>query len=161
MVPLAEQDRAVWDRGLIAEGHALVRRCLRIGRPGPYQLQAAINAVHADASTPDVTEWRQIIALYDQLLSIAPSSVVALNRAVALAEVEGAAAGLALVEELSLEPYHLWHAIRADLLARTGRTNESDAAYRAAIERTDNAAERRYLEHRRVTLRRGSAGSSR
>ena len=152
LVPLAEQDRAAWDGALIAEGHALVRRCLRIGRPGPYQLQAAMNAVHAEAPTPDATDWRQVVALYDQLLAIAPGPVVALHRAVAVAEVEGAAAGLALVEALPLEPYHLWHAVRADLLARTGRTDEADDAYRSAIERTENAAERRHLERRRASL---------
>jgi RNA polymerase sigma-70 factor (ECF subfamily) len=152
LVPLGEQDRAAWDRGLTAEGQAIVRRCLRLGRPGPYQIQAAINAVHADARVAEATDWRQIIALYDQLLTIAPSPVVALNRAVAVAEVEGAAAGLALVEGLSREPYYLWHAIRADLLTRTGLREEADAAYDAAIERTDNAAERRHLERKRAAL---------
>jgi RNA polymerase sigma-70 factor (ECF subfamily) len=163
MVPLAEQDRAAWDRALIAEGHAIVRRCLRIGRPGPYQLQAAINAVHAEARTPDATDWRQVVALYDQLFAVAPSPIVALNRAVAVAEVDGPAAGLTIVDGLSpnLADYHLYHAIRADLLARAGRNEEADAAYRAAIERTDNAAERQYLERKRASLIRRSAGSSR
>ena len=154
LVPLAEQDRATWDRGLTAEGQAIVLRCLRLGRPGPYQIQAAINAVHADARAVEATDWRQIIALYDQLLSIAPSPIVALNRAVAVAEIEGPAAGLALVEGLPLDAYHLWHAIRADLLARAGRKQDADAAYRIAIDRTENAAERRHLERRRGAMMR-------
>lgn len=154
LVPLADQQRTVWDRDLIAEGHAIVRHCLRIGRPGPYQLQAAINAVHADALTAAATDWRQIVALYDQLLDIAPSAIVALNRAVAVAEVDGPATGLTLVEALALADYHLWHAIRADLLARVGRLTEAEAAYRSAIERTGNAAERRYLERKCAALRR-------
>ena len=153
LVPLAEQDRTAWDRGLIAEGHAIVRRCLRIGRPGPYQLQAAINAVHADAPTAEATDWRQIVALYDQLLGIAPSAIVALNRAVAMAEVDGPTTGLTLVDALTLGDHHLWHAMRADLLARAGRRPEADAAYRSAIERTDNAAERRYLQRKRAAPR--------
>jgi RNA polymerase sigma-70 factor (ECF subfamily) len=153
LVPLGEQDRTTWDRGLIAEGQALVRRCLRIGRPGPYQIQAAINAVHADATSAAATDWRQIVTLYDQLLGIAPSAIVSLNRAVAVAEVDGPANGLVLVEALELPDYYLWHAIRADLLARAGRRVEADAAYRAAIERTDNAAERRHLERKRAALR--------
>ena len=146
LVPLAEQDRSLWDRSLISDGQALVRRCLRIGRPGPYQVQAAINAVHGDAASADDTDWGQIVALYDQLMAIAPSPVVALNRAVAVAEVEGPDAALALVDELDLGGYHLFHAIRADLLRRLGREPEAAAAYEAAIGLTENAAERAFLE---------------
>jgi RNA polymerase sigma-70 factor, ECF subfamily len=155
MVLLAEQDRATWDRALVAEGQALVRRCLAIGRPGPYQLQAAVNAVHADAGRADDTDWRQILALYDLHMAIAPSPVVALHRAVALAEVEGPAGALAVVDRLGLETHHLFHAIRADLLRRLGRDVEAAAAYDAAIARTGNAAERAFLESRRRTLREG------
>jgi RNA polymerase sigma-70 factor (ECF subfamily) len=152
LVLLADQDRGAWDRALIAEGHALVRRCLRRDQPGPYQVQAAINAVHADAPEAAATDWRQILALYDQLLAIAPSPVVALNRAVAVAEVDGPAAGLALVDELDLDGYHVLHAVRADLLRRLGRGTEARAAYAAALERTENAAERAFLQHRRDAL---------
>ncbi len=151
-VPLGEQDRRLWDRALVAEGQALVRRCLSIGRPGPYQLQAAINAVHGDAATADATDWGQIVALYDQLMAVAPSSIVALNRAVAVAEVEGAGAGLELVAALGLEDYYLYHAIRADLLSRLGRAREAVDAYTAAIDRTENAAERAFLEEKRSSL---------
>jgi RNA polymerase sigma-70 factor (ECF subfamily) len=153
LVPLAEQDRSRWDRGLIAEGQALVRRCLRRNEPGPYQLQAAINAVHGDAAAAGATDWRQILELYDQLLALAPSPVVALNRAVAVAEVEGPQAGLALVDALDLGGYHLFHAIRADLLRRLDRDAEASTAYEAAIARTQNAAERDFLERRRRALR--------
>jgi RNA polymerase sigma-70 factor (ECF subfamily) len=131
-VPLAEQDRGRWDRDLIAEGQAIVRRCLRRNQPGPYQLQAAINAVHSDAATMAATDWPQIRRLYDQLLAIAPTPVVALNRAVAVAEVDGPAAALTLVEGLDLDRHHLLHAIRADLLRRLGRTAEAAQAYNAA-----------------------------
>jgi RNA polymerase sigma-70 factor (ECF subfamily) len=149
LVPLADQDRGRWDRGLVAEGQAIVRRCLRRDQPGPYQLQAAINAVHSDAPTAAATDWRQILYLYDQLLSLAPSPVVALNRAVAVAEVEGPEAALTLVEGLDLQGYHVFHAIRADLLRRLGRTPEAAQAYEAAIARTGNATEREFLERRR------------
>jgi len=152
LVRLAEQDRSLWDRSLIAEGQALVRRCLRLGRPGPYQIQAAINAVHSDAPSADVTDWGQILTLYDQLMAIAPSPVVSLNRAVAVAEVEGPEAALALVDELHLAGYHLFHAIRADLLRRLGRDAEAATAYEAAIELTENAAERAFLERNRSEL---------
>jgi RNA polymerase sigma-70 factor, ECF subfamily len=148
LVRLADQDRGLWDPALIAEGHELVRACLRIGRPGPYQLQAAVNAVHSDAPTAADTDWRQILALYDQLLAIAPSPVVALNRAVAVAEVEGPEAALALVDELDLDGYRLFHSIRADLLRRMGRADEASAAYEAAIALTGNLAEREFLERR-------------
>ena len=152
LVPLTEQDRNAWDRTLIGEGQTLVRRCLRLNRPGPYQIQAAINAVHADAITADGTDWGSIVALYDQLLAMAPSPLVALNRAVAVAEIEGPEAGLALLDALHLESYHLFHAIRADLLRRAGRPAEAIAAYDAAISRTDNSAERTFLEGRRESL---------
>jgi RNA polymerase sigma-70 factor, ECF subfamily len=152
LVRLADQDRSLWDRSLIAEGQAFVRRCLRLRRPGPYQVQAAINAVHSDAPSADATDWSQILALYDQLMAIAPSPIVALNRAVAVAEVEGADAALALVEDLDLDGYHLFHAIRADLLRRLGREAEAARAYEAAIALTENAAERAFLERNRSEL---------
>ena len=145
LVLLADQDRSRWDRALIAEGQALVRQCLRRDQPGPYQIQAAINAVHSDAPIAAATDWAQILRLYDQLLVVAPSPVVALNRAVAVAEVDGPAAALALVDALDLDRYYLFHAIRADLLRRLGRRAEADAAYEAAIARADNEAERAYL----------------
>ncbi|TNC24942.1 sigma-70 family RNA polymerase sigma factor [Amycolatopsis alkalitolerans] len=148
LIPLAEQDRARWDRELISEGQGLVRRCLRRGRPGPYQIQAAINAVHGDAPSAAETEWPQIVALYDHLLTVSPTPVVALNRAVAVAEVDGPAAALRLVEGLDLGHYHLFHAIRADLLRRLGRETEAAEAYEEAIARTDNAAERAFLRGR-------------
>ncbi len=149
LVPLPAQDRSRWDAALVAEGRALVRRCLRRGLPGPYQIQAAIQAVHTD----EPTDWRQVVALYDQLLALAPTPVAALNRAVAVAEVEGPAAALALVDPLPLERLHLYHAVRADLLRRLGRTDEADAAYAAAAERTTNVAEVAFLRARRATLR--------
>ena len=154
LVPLAEQARERWDRDLIAEGQALVRRCLRRGAPGPYQLQAAINAVHSDAPTAAATDWAQIVALYDQLLACAPAPVVALNRAVAVAELDGPRTALALVDDLPLERYHVFHAVRADLLRRLGRDAEAATAYAAAIERTGNAAERAFLERRRAAVAR-------
>jgi RNA polymerase sigma-70 factor (ECF subfamily) len=146
-VPLGEQDRTRWDRTLIEEGHALVRRCLRRDRPGAYQIQAAIQAVHADAATPDQTDWRQIVALYDQLLDLAPTEVVALNRAIAIGEVHGPATALALVDELDLGRYYAFHAARADLLHRLGREREADAAYRLAAAMAPTEAERRFLAH--------------
>jgi len=152
MVRLAEQDRTSWDRALIAEGQALVRRCLVIGRPGPYQLQAAVNAVHADAARAEQTDWRQILALYDLHLSIAPSPIVALHRAVAVAEVDGPATALGIVDGLDLESHHMYHAIRADLLRRLGRDVDAAAAYDAAIARSGNAAERAFLDGRRRAL---------
>ena len=145
LVRLADQDRRLWDRDLIAEGQAIVRRCLRRGRPGPYQVQAAINAVHSDAPAAAATDWRQVLALYDQLLALAPSPVVALNRAVAVAEVEGPGPALALVDGLDLGGWHLFHAIRADLLRRLGRDAEAARAYQAAIAGAGNAAERDFL----------------
>jgi len=152
LVLLADQDRAMWDRGLIAEGQNIVRNCLRRNRPGPYQIQAAINAVHSDASTAAATDWRQILQLYDRLLTVTPTRVVALNRAVALAEVEGATAALAAVESLDLGDYYLFHAVRADLLSRIGRNEEASSAYAAALELTSNAVERTFLERGRNAL---------
>ncbi|MET8911475.1 sigma-70 family RNA polymerase sigma factor [Micromonospora sp. NPDC004551] len=153
LVPLNAQDRGRWDRALIAEGQAHVRRCLRRNRPGPYQIQAAINAVHSDAPTAADTDWRQILTLYDQLLAHAPGPVVALHRAVALAEVAGPAAALAEVDRLDLPGYHVLHAVRADLLRRLDRPADAAVAYDAAIARTGNAAEREFLRHSRDLLR--------
>jgi RNA polymerase sigma-70 factor, ECF subfamily len=153
LVLLADQDRGLWDRGLIGEGQSLVRRCLLRNQPGPYQIQAAINAVHSDAPDTAATDWRQILQLYNQLLSIAPSQVVALNRAVAVAEVEGPDAALTLVDGLDLGDYQLFHAIRADLLRRLGRDAEAALAYESAIARTHNATEREFLERSRERVR--------
>ena len=160
LVLLTEQDRSRWNHALIAEGHALVRQCLRLGRPGLYQIQAAINAVHTHAASAEETDWHQILALYDQLLSMAPNPVVALNRAVAVAEVRGADAALALVDDLRLDSFYLFHSIRADLLRRLGRTSEAIDAYDAAIARSENAAERAFLTRRRQTLVDGGARPS-
>ena len=152
MVLLADQDRARWDRALIDEGQAMVRRCLRLNRPGPYQIQAAINAVHSSASDAADTDWRQIVQLYDLHLAIAPSPIVRLHRAVAVAEVDGPVAGLALLEPLDLNGHYLYHAIRADLLRRLGRLDDAARAYDSAIERTENRVEREFLEGRRRAL---------
>jgi RNA polymerase sigma-70 factor, ECF subfamily len=154
LVLLADQDRSLWDHNLIAEGHAIVRRCLRRNRPGPYQIQAAINAVHSEATIAAGTDWRQVLQLYDQLLALAPSPVVSLNRAVAVAEVEGAAAALALVDGLDLGGYYLFHSIRAELLKRLGRSAEAALAYEAAISRTENESERRFLQRSSQALAR-------
>jgi RNA polymerase sigma-70 factor (ECF subfamily) len=151
-VLLGDQDRTSWDRTLVTEGQELVRLCLRIGAPGPYQIQAAINAVHSDAPSASDTDWRQILALYDQLMSIAPTPVVALNRAVAVAEMRGADAALALVDELRLDGFPVYHAIRADLLRRLGRTSEALDEYASAIKHNENDAERAFLERRRREL---------
>lgn len=147
-VLLADQDRSRWDRAAIVEGHELVRRCLRRGRPGPYQVQAAIQAVHTDAATAGDTDWRQILALYDQLLALAPSPVVALNRAVALAEVTGPPTALAAVSGLAcdLAGYAQFYAVRADLLRRLGRGGEAAAAYADAARRAGSEPERRFFE---------------
>ena len=164
LILLADQDRSRWDRGLVVEGQGLVRRCLRRGQPGPYQIQAAISAVHGDTAVAGAaaTDWGQILQLYDQLLAVAPSPVVALNRAVAVAEVDGPAAALALVDELGaaagrgtgggLARYHLYHAIRADLLRRLGRAGQAAAAYDAALGCTANAAEQAFLRRQRDQL---------
>jgi RNA polymerase sigma-70 factor, ECF subfamily len=153
LVLLADQDRARWDRDLVAEGQALVRRCLRAGRPGPYQIQAAISAVHSDAETAAATDWQQILALYDQLMDVAPTPVAALNRAVAVAETQGPQAALATVEALDLDGYHVYHAVRAALLRRIGRTAEAADAYDQAAVRTGNATEQAYLRRARDSLR--------
>ncbi len=152
LVPLAGQDRARWDRAMIAEGQRLVRACLRRNQPGPYQIQAAIGAVHSDATVAADTDWGQILALYDQLMVVAPTPVVALNRTVALAEVHGPAAALGELGRLSLDGYHLFHATRADLLRRLGRREEAAAAYEAAIAGAANGAERSFLRQRRDSL---------
>ncbi|GLZ46376.1 RNA polymerase subunit sigma-24 [Actinomycetospora sp. NBRC 106375] len=150
-VLLADQDRARWDPALVAEGLDLVRRCLRRDRPGPYQVQAAINAVHTSAPDAASTDWAQLVALHDQLLALAPSPTVALNRAVAVAETDGPASALAIVDELAprLDRYHLLHAVRADLLRRLGRDAEADAALDAALARTDDPDDRALLASRR------------
>src|SRR5437016_5839019 len=145
LVLLSEQDRSRWDRALIEEGQAIVRRCLRRNQPGAYQLQAAINAVHADAPTLDETDWSQIIALYDQLLAVAPTPVVALNRAIAIGEVQGPVAALALVDELDLDNYYPFHATRADLLRRLGRNSEAASTYERAAALAPTDAERDFL----------------
>ena len=160
LVPLGEQDRAGWDRDEIAEGHGLVRECLARARstgtaPGRYQLLAAVNAVHTDAPDARDTDWSQVAALYDQLVVVDPSPVVRLNRAVALAELDGPAVALAEVDRLAgpaMAGYHAWHATRADLLRRLGRTAEARAAYDAAIGCAGNPAERAWLARRRDTL---------
>jgi len=159
LVLLPDQDRTRWDRDLIAEGQALVRACLRRNLPGPYQIQAAINAVHSDARTVADTAWDQIVMLYDQLLAVAPSPVVALNRAVAVAEVDGVAIALDEVDRLTepLADFHLFHSTRGDLLRRLGRLDEAAAAYDRAIDLAGNAPEREFLVGRRDTLARRDA----
>jgi RNA polymerase sigma-70 factor, ECF subfamily len=152
LVLLSDQDRSRWNRDLIAEGQRIVRRCLHQSQPGPYQIQAAINAVHSDAATAADTDWRQILQLYDQLSAMAPGPIVALNRAVAVAEVEGPHAALTLVDRLSLERYYLFHAIRADFLQRLGRHREAALAYDAAIARCENVAEREFLRRRHAAI---------
>jgi RNA polymerase sigma-70 factor, ECF subfamily len=152
LVLLAAQDRTLWDRDLAAEGQALVRECLRRNEPGPYQIQAAIQAVHSDATTAESTDWAQIVQLYDQLWGFTPTPIVALNRAVAVAEVDGPSAALVLIDALSLSEYHLFHAVRADLLRRLGRLGEAAEAYDAAITRCTNAIERKFLVKARGAL---------
>ena len=158
MVRLADQDRSLWDHRLITEGHALVRACLRRNQPGPFQIQAAIAAVHADAPTADATDWSQIVALYDHLHALRPNAVVAINRAVAVAEHRGpevALATLDTVDDDAVDTYQPYHAARADLLARTGRTAEAITAYDRAIELTTNPAEHRFLTRQREVLTAG------
>ena len=152
LVLLPDQDRSLWDPALIEEGQALVRVSLRRNLPGPYQIQAAINAVHSDASTASDTDWAQILELYDQLMDHAPTPVVALNRAVALAEVVGLEEALEVIDGLDLDGYHLFHAARADLLQRLGRSADAASAYRAALAIATNDAERRFLEQRRQAV---------
>ena len=157
LVTLDEQDRGRWDRDLIDEGHTLVRECLtRVReteeRPGAYQIMAAINAVHTDANEARSTDWSQVVALYDQLMVVAPTPVVALNRAVAIAELDGPDVALAIVDQLDLSGYHAWFVAKAELLRRLGRSTESREAYDAAIAATDNPAESAYLTRRRSQI---------
>ena len=152
LVLLRHQDRTRCDRALIDEGQAIVRACLRRDQPGPYQLQAAINAVHADADSVEETDWSRIVALCDQLLIVAPTPVVALNRAVAVSEVDGPAAALALVDGLDLDGYHPFHATRADLLRRLHRTDEAVNANGMAASLAPTAAERNFLAGQRRQL---------
>lgn len=151
-IPLEQQDRSTWDQALIREGIALVERALSTRRFGSYTLQAAIAALHAEAPTPQATDWRQIVALYSALLALQPSPIIELNRAVAVALHEGPAAGLALIDALvargELRDYHLVSAARADLLRRLDRRNEAHAAYVQALTLTKSDAEKRYLEKR-------------
>jgi RNA polymerase sigma-70 factor (ECF subfamily) len=159
LVRLADQDRTLWDASLVADGQALVRECLRRHTPGPYQIQAAIAAVHSHTAIAEDTDWLQIVALYDQLLAMTPSHVVRLNRAIAVAELDGPAAGLLEIDApdgpaAHLDSYHLLHATRADLLARQGRTPDAQTAYDRAITLTDNTAEQRFLTLRRDALAR-------
>jgi RNA polymerase sigma-70 factor, ECF subfamily len=154
MVLLPDQDRTKWDRDLIAEGQAIVRRCLQRNTPGPYQIQAAVNAVHSDAPTAAQTDWGQVLQLYDQLIAIAPNAVVALNRAVAVAETDGPAPALDIVDALDLDTYYLFHSTRAELLARLRRFEEAARAYDRALALTGNAAERALIERKRASLTR-------
>ena len=148
LVRLSEQERSQWDRAMIEEGQTILRACIQANRPGPYQIQAAINAVHVDAASADMTDWAQILALYDQLFSMAPTPIVALNRAIALGEVKGPAAALELIEGLDLDGYHLFHATRADFLQRLSRIEEATAAYKRAAELAPGDTDRRFLESR-------------
>ena len=152
LVTLGEQDRALWDAALVDEGHRLVRQCLAADQPGPYQLQAAINAVHTDALDASMTDWSQVVQLYDQLLALQPSPVVELNRAVAVAELDGPEVALSIVERLGLTSYDPWHVARAELLRRMTRYDEARAAYDRALEICGNEAERAHLVRRRESL---------
>jgi RNA polymerase sigma-70 factor (ECF subfamily) len=157
LVLLADQDRRLWNRGLIAEGQELVRKCLRRNAPGPYQIQAAINAVHSSAPTAGATDWVQVVALYDQLLAISPTPMAYLNRAVAVAEVEGPAVALQIVDDLDrlggLGDVSSFHVVRAELLRRLGRETASAQAYQRAIDLTLNEPERAHLRRRLASLR--------
>ncbi len=152
LVRLGDQDRSLWSRSLIDEGHALVRACLRRNLPGPYQIQAAIAAVHADAVTSAVTDWSQVVQLYNQLLSLTPTPIVALNRAIAVAELDGPASALAIIDDLELDNYHLYHAARADLLERLDRPEDSAAEFDRAIDLATNDVERDHLRRRRAAV---------
>ena len=161
LVMLDEQDREAWDVALIAEGHQLVRERLAAGvAPGRYQILAAINAVHTSARRPSDTDWSQVVALYDLLIRIDPSPIVALNRAIAVGELDGPQVALAAVDRLEgrLAGYHAFHATRADLLRRLGQVGESRVAYDLAIDLAGNTAQIAYLRRRRDELGRGSAG---
>jgi RNA polymerase sigma-70 factor (ECF subfamily) len=151
LVLLGDQDRSSWDRPLIEEGHAIVRACLRRNQPGPYQIQAAINAVHTDAESFEATDWSQILELYDQLLAMTPTPVVAMNRAIALGEVQGPQAALDVLDGLDLDEYQLFHAARADLLRRLGRHDEARPAYALAASLAVSDAERVFLSDRLET----------
>jgi RNA polymerase sigma-70 factor, ECF subfamily len=153
MVRLADQDRSLWDYDLIDEGQQLVRVCLAGNRPGPFQVQAAIAAVHSDASTAASTDWAQIVVLYDQLYALQPHPIVGLNRAVAVAALNGPSAGLDALGDMDLEQYQPYHAVRADLLAQEGRTAEAILAYERAIALTANSVEREFLSRRRNKAR--------
>jgi RNA polymerase sigma-70 factor (ECF subfamily) len=150
---LSDQDRGLWNQKQIEESRDLLRICLARNRPGPYQLQASINAVHSDARATAHTDWSQILTLYDQLMAIAPSPVVALNRAVAVAEVEGADRALRLVDAIELPQYHLFHAVRANLLRRLGRSADAATEYQIAIEQCENVMERDFLTLQYRSLR--------
>jgi RNA polymerase sigma-70 factor, ECF subfamily len=153
LVPLPEQDRSRWTSELLDEGLLLVRTCLRRNAPGPYQIQAAIQAVHCAAADTALTPWDQVVALYDQLQVLNPGPVVALNRAVAIAELHGPRVALGLVDQLPLTDYHVFHAVRADLLARLGQVEDAATAYAAAIARTSNRAEQAFLRGQLGALR--------
>lgn len=149
LVLLEDQDRSRWDRDAIAEGLSTLERAVVARRAGPYQIQAAIAAVHAEAASPAETRWDEIAALYDRLYQLSPTAVVALNHAAAIAMAEGAEAGLTRLDGIAgLESFHLYHAARADLLRRLGRMKEAATAYRAALDFVTNPAERRFLERR-------------
>jgi RNA polymerase sigma-70 factor (ECF subfamily) len=153
LILLRDQDRSLWDRALIEEGHEIVRACLRRNQPGPYQIQAAINAVHADAASFEATDWSQILALYDHLVLLTPTPVVAMNRAIALAEVKGPDAALGILDGLDLDEYHLFHAARADLLRRLGHRAEASRAYARAATLAPSVAQRTFLTNRIETAR--------
>jgi RNA polymerase sigma-70 factor (ECF subfamily) len=156
LIRLADQDRTLWDQSLIQEGQELVRACLRRNQPGPYQVQAAIAAVHSDARTAAETDWRQIVVLYDQLLGFTSSPIVKLNRAIALAETDAVAAALSAIERLDLDDYYLFHATRGNFMERLGRLDEAAEAYALAATLTSNTAEKDHL-HRSAQRARGSA----
>lgn len=152
LVRLADQDRSRWDRALVGEGQAIVRACLRRNEPGPYQIQAAIQAVHSDAPTAADTDWSQIVQLYDMLLALTPTPVVALNRAIAIGEHGSPARALELLDATALPDHHLWHAARAEMLERLGRHGAARRAFEEAVARATNEAERAHLTRRRDAL---------
>ena len=156
LILLRDQERTTWDRPMIAEGHAIVRACLRRNQPGPYQIQAAINAVHCDAASVESTDWHQILASYDQLLVLAPTPVVAMNRAIAVAEIMGPETALTILDDLDLDDYHLFHAARADLLRRLGRRDDAALAYARAADLAASDADRAFLLGRLETAQSAS-----